>query len=135
MATVKGRNAHVFSRTRPSHGDQYPIHVQADRDTHYRDIPPTPGSPPYHLDLKEIVSEADYQTIVDKKKLTFHLNGDMGGIKYSVPQELVARGMEADFDPASDASNNPSFLYIVGDCVYFNGEKSQKFSMKPSSVF
>jgi len=78
MATVKGRNAHVFSRTRPSHGDQYPIHVQADRDTHYRDIPPTPGSPPYHLDLKEIVSEADYQTIVDKKKLTFHLNGDMG---------------------------------------------------------
>ena len=54
--------------------------------------------------------------------MTFHLNGDMGGIQYAVPQELVAKGMERDFDPHADASETPAFLYILGDCVYFNGE-------------
>ena len=52
----------------------------------------------------------------------------MGGIKYGVPQELVARGMEADISATGDASENPAFLYITGDCVYFNGETSQYYS-------
>ena len=46
----------------------------------------------------------------------------MGGIEYAVPQELVAKGMEHDFDSTKDASENPAFLYITGDCVYFNGQ-------------
>ena len=49
-------------------------------------------------------------------------NGDMGGIEYAVPQELVAKGMEADFTGHADLSEQPAFLYITGDCVYFNGE-------------
>jgi hypothetical protein len=64
---------------------------------------------------------------VDRKKLTFHLNGDMGGIKFAVPQQLVAKGMEEDFDVSRDASENPAFLYITGDCVYFNGEVTQYY--------
>jgi len=105
----------------------HPIHISPERDTHFRDLPPPTGNAPFHLDLRDIITDHSHQTIVDKKKLTFHLNGDMGGILYAVPQELVAKGMEADFDPHADASENPAFLYITGDCVYFNGEVKEYY--------
>jgi hypothetical protein len=66
----------------------------------------------------------------------------MGGINYAVPQELVAAGMEADFDPKAGAESNPAFLYINGDCVYFNGETSKyyeqfyhPYSFYPGPIF
>ena len=127
MTIISGRPPHVFGRARPSHGRVHPIHISPERDTHFRDLPPPTGNAPFHLDLRDIITDHSYQTIVDKKKLTFHLNGDMGGILYAVPQELVARGMEADFDPHADASENPAFLYITGDCVYFNGEVKEYY--------
>ena len=36
--------------------------------------------------------------------------------------------MEQDFDPKASASENPAFLYITGDCVYYNGEIQQYYS-------
>jgi Icc-related predicted phosphoesterase len=128
MTTVKGRHPHVFGRARPSHGGTHPIHMEPVRDTHFRKLPPPTGKSPFHLDLKDIIPAENYAAILKKRKLTFHLNGDMGGIKYNVPQELVAKGMEADFDAATDASENPAFLYITGDCVYFNGEVKEYYS-------
>jgi acid phosphatase type 7 len=119
---------HAFGRSRPGADGSFPLHRAPERNTRFRALPPPTGKAPYRLDLKSIISPADYQAIVAKRKLTFHLNGDMGGIKYGVPQELVARGMEADIDPAAAASDNPAFLYITGDCVYFNGETSQYYS-------
>jgi hypothetical protein len=127
MTVIAGRHPHVFGRARPSHVGQYPIHITPERDTHFRDLPPPTGSAPFHLDLRDIIPHQNYQTIFDKKKLTFHLNGDMGGIEFAVPQELVAKGMEADFNPQADASENPAFLYITGDCVYFNGEVKEYY--------
>jgi acid phosphatase type 7 len=52
----------------------------------------------------------------------------MGGIKNGMDQQLVAKGMEQDFDPATAFSDNPAFLYIVGDCVYYNGEIKEYYS-------
>lgn len=127
MAIVSGRHPHVFGRARPSQSGGFPVHVAPQRDTHFRPLPAPTGSAPFHLDLKTILPDAQYQAIVGKRKLTFHLNGDMGGIQYAVPQELVAKGMEADFDAQADASNNPAFLYITGDCVYFNGEVKEYY--------
>jgi acid phosphatase type 7 len=127
MAIITGRDQHVFGRTRPTHQGEFPIHTSPERDTDFRDLPPPTGNAPFHLDLRDIIAQANYQTIVDKKKLTFHLNGDMGGIEFSVPQELVAKGMEADFNPQADASETPAFLYITGDCVYFNGEVKEYY--------
>jgi Icc-related predicted phosphoesterase len=127
MAILKGQHPHVFGRTRPSQSGKFPIHQKETRDTHFRPLPPATGQPPFRLELKDILPDADYKDILKKKKLTFHLNGDMGGIQYAVPQELVAKGMEADFDRAKSASSNPSFLYITGDCVYFNGEVKEYY--------
>jgi acid phosphatase type 7 len=127
MTTIAGRPPHVFGRARPSQAGQHPIHQAPERDTHFRDLPPPTGSAPFHLDLKSILPDSRYQAILDHKKLTFHLNGDMGGILYGVPQELVAKGMEQDFAALADPSTSPAFLYVLGDCVYFNGEVKEYY--------
>ncbi len=127
MTIVKGRGAHVFSQTRPSQGGAFPLHTQAPRNLSFRPLPPPTGTAPFRLDLKSVLADADYQAIVKAKKLTFHFNGDMGGIGYAVPQELVAKGMETDFGAATKPADTPAFLYITGDCVYFNGEVKEYY--------
>src|SRR5579859_2753045 len=119
---------HVFGKPRPSSSGVHPIHLAPPRDTHFRDLPPPTGTAPFRLDLKSILPPADYAAIVAKKKLTFHFNGDMGGINYNAPQLLVAKAMEKDIVPGADPSENPAFLYIAGDCVYFNGEVKEYYT-------
>jgi hypothetical protein len=126
MATGQRRAGHVFGNARPSEGG-IKLHITPPRDTHYREPPPPTGREPYHLDLQSVIPAPTYQAIVRNQKLTFHFNGDMGGITYGVPQQLVAAGMEADFGTNTDPSETPAFLYIVGDCVYFNGEVAQYY--------
>lgn len=128
MTVVKGTNGHVFGRKRPTHADRHPIHVEPARDTHFRELPPPTGEPPYRLDLRDILSAQDYQLITSKQKLIFHLNGDMGGIRDAMPQQLVAMGMEKDLSKSDGHGSHPQFLYITGDCVYFNGAISQYYA-------
>jgi hypothetical protein len=123
-----GSDTHIFGRARPSQSGRYPIHLQPERDTAFRPLPPPTGVAPFRLDLRNILPASDYQAIVASRKLTFHLNGDMGGIKNGMDQQLVAKGMEEDFDPNAATSDNPAFLYIVGDCVYYNGEIQQYYA-------
>lgn len=127
MSLIRGKQTHVFARARPSDGGKYPIQLTPLRDTHFRELPSPTGKVPFRLDLQTILPPETYRRIVARKQLTFHLNGDMGGIEYAVPQELVAKGMEADFHPDQDASERPAFLYITGDCVYFNGEVAKYY--------
>ena len=127
-AVSRQSGKHIFGRARPNASGTFSLHTIPKRDTHFRDLPVPSGKPPYHLDLKSIVPAAYYKAIVKSKKLVFHLNGDMGGINYDVPQTLVAKGMEGDFDPKAKPGNNPAFLYICGDCVYFNGEVKEYYN-------
>ncbi|MDQ3818246.1 MAG: metallophosphoesterase [Acidobacteriota bacterium] len=128
MAKKTDSDIHVFGRSRPSETGRFPIHLRPRRDTHFRAVPPATGNPPFQLDLKSILPSKAYKAIVSKKRLTFHMNGDTGGIKDSMPQLLVARGMEADYKAVAKAGNNPAFLYITGDCVYFNGEIKEYYN-------
>ena len=123
----KERTEHVFGKKRPSKSKGFGLHFKPKRDTHFRPLPDPTGASPFHLDLKGIIPDADYKLIA-RKKLTLHINGDMGGINDAVPQTLVAKGMEQDFDSSADASANPAFLYVLGDCVYFNGEVKDYYS-------
>ncbi len=70
-----------------------------------------------------------YAAIKNAQRLVFHVDGDLGGINFAVPQERVAQGLEDDFvaNPP-DPSVNPAFFYVLGDCVYFNGEVAQYYS-------
>lgn len=119
--------AHVFGRPRPSAAGRHPIQSEPPRDVAFRPLPKPTGPAPYRLDLASVLPAADIAAIQAAGKLVFHLNGDMGGIQYAVPQELVAKGMEDDCDPKAAASDRPAFLYITGDCVYFNGQVSEYY--------
>jgi hypothetical protein len=127
MTIKKGASTHVFARQRPSAAGNHPIQLQPPRDTKFRPLPNPTGQSPFRLDLQSILAADEYAAIVANKKLIFHLNGDMGGIMYAVPQELVAKGMEADYDAKVAAGENPAFLYVTGDCVYFNGQISEYY--------
>lgn len=126
----KGTRSHVFGRVRPLLQGHFPVTLDAGaehRNVRFRPPPEPTSQPPFHLALDKVLGAEEMAAIHANKRLTFHLNGDMGGIKDAVPQELVAKGMEKSFDPAADASVNPSFLYITGDCVYFNGQISEYY--------
>jgi acid phosphatase type 7 len=123
---------HAFAFPRPSErGKKKTLHQKSkeeSRDTRFRPLPPPSGKSPFRLDLADVISAEDIALIKRKKRLIFHLNGDMGGIKSGENQVLVARGMEGDFDSNKDAGENPAFLYLVGDCVYYNGEVKEYFA-------
>jgi hypothetical protein len=88
---------------------------------------PTPtGTYPYHLSLADVVGQSQVDAIVAAGTLDFHMMGDTGGIKNAVPQENVALGLEQDLTAKPDGFS-PEFLYLLGDCVYFNGEPSKYF--------
>ncbi len=123
----KTPGGHVFARPRPSHSGKFQLHITPQRNVAYRPLPPPTGVDPFQLDLATVIAADQYKAIVQQKKLVFHFNGDMGGINYNVPQTLVAKGMEADFDPNAAPADKPAFLYIVGDCVYFNGEVKEYY--------
>lgn len=131
---ITGQAGHVFAQQRPSHSGDYTLHGQQVRVTTFRELPAPTGAAPFHLDLKDVVSARVYQRIVDTGELSFHLNGDIGGIGNSVPQQLVAAGMEADLgvgtgrDAVSGGGSTPVFLYLTGDCVYYNGQVSDYYA-------
>jgi hypothetical protein len=125
---VTGRSGHVFAQQRPSHGGDYTLHGQQIRVVTFRDLPAPTGPPPYRLDLKDVLAPAAYRKIVRTKRMSFHLNGDIGGIGNSTPQQLVAAGMEADLTKPSTDGQTPAFLYLTGDCVYYNGQVADYYA-------
>lgn len=126
--TVIGQGSHVFGLQRPSAGGDYTVNGKQIRDTHFRDLPAPTGPAPYRLDIKEILSAEVYDSIVAEQRMTFHLNGDIGGIGSTIQQDLVATGMETDLAIGDSPAARPAFLYLAGDCVYYNGEVSQYYA-------
>jgi hypothetical protein len=95
----------------------------------FQPLPKPTGKPPFHLDLKDVLPADRYSAIERAQRLVFHVDGDLGGIKFAVPQERVAQGLEEDFTASPpDGSVNPAFLYVLGDCVYFNGQTAQYYA-------
>jgi acid phosphatase type 7 len=87
---------------------------------------PTPSGPfPYRLDLETIVGPAHAAGLARRRAVSFHVIGDTGGVKFPVPQQIVADVMAHDFD---DGGRLPLFCYHVGDVVYYNGETVQYYS-------
>jgi acid phosphatase type 7 len=83
--------------------------VELRRPAQFEPIPfPPKGSPPYHLQLGDIVRPEVIQAINAARRMVFHAAGDTGGVKRPEVQALVARGMEQDYAAASE---KPAFFY------------------------
>lgn len=61
------------------------------------------------------------KTIQQAKQIVFHSVGDTGSVIGPITQSLVADKMASDFDEAK-AADVPSFLFHLGDVVYYFGE-------------
>ena len=88
----------------------------------FQPLPKPTGKAPFHLDVKTVLSAAEYAKISQSKRMVFHTVGDVGGVKSPADQQLVADHQEMQFDKTNTA-NNPSFFYILGDVVYYYGNK------------
>jgi hypothetical protein len=89
----------------------------------FQPLPPPTGSSPYHLSLSDILPAQQIAAITQSGGISFHAVGDTGGVAYPEPQQAVANAMEADYGKTP----TPSFLYIVGDVVYYYGEASNYY--------
>jgi hypothetical protein len=125
----EGSNNHQFGRSRYNQHKLTFTNPPSKQGRGFQKLPPPVGPSPFRLDLKDVVDEKTYAAIVAARHMVFHTAGDTGGVKDPHPQEYVAYAMELDFysDPA-DPSVNPAFFYLLGDCVYFNGEAVQYYS-------
>lgn len=126
MAHTKVRN---FGRPRPSQVEIEFTQPPSDSTAKLKSLPKPTGKKPFHLELGEVLDGAAIATVTKKKKLVFHVAGDMGGIKFAVPQQIVANHMERDLHAQpGHPENKPVFFYGLGDCVYFFGQPSEYFA-------
>jgi hypothetical protein len=120
---------HVFGRPRLNQKSLAFTGAPSKPGNAFQPLPKPTGKPPFHLDLKDILPADYYAAIAKAQRLVFQVDGDLGGINFAVPQERVAQGLEQDFLASPpDPSVNPAFFYVLGDCVYFNGQVSQYYA-------
>lgn len=83
----------------------------------FQPLPPPTGTYPFRLRLEDVLPSSTVDQLRQSGRVVFHCVGDTGGIKNPLPQEAVASAMEQDI-----GAGGPSFLFHLGDVVYFNGE-------------
>jgi acid phosphatase type 7 len=91
----------------------------------FQPLPPPTGDYPYRLALDSVLGSHAVAAIRNAGKLVLHMMGDTGGVKSPQPQHIVAAAMEKDFK--APAADRPSFLYLLGDIIYFHGERSEYY--------
>jgi hypothetical protein len=83
---------------------------------------PVPQPANCTLPLSAILSVEEVQAIQQAKKIVFHSVGDTGGINGTVAQDAVADSMESQYTSSGNLA--PSFLYHLGDVIYYNGQST-----------
>jgi hypothetical protein len=91
----------------------------------FQPLPLPTGAFPYRLALDEVVGSDGVVAIRNFGKLVLHMMGDTGGVKSPQSQHIVATTMEKDF--TAPAGDRPAFLYLLGDVIYYNGERSEYY--------
>lgn len=89
--------AHVFGRPRLNQKSLAFTGAPSTPGSAFQPLPKPTGKPPFHLDLKDVLPPDHYAAIETARRLVFHVDGDLGGINFAVPQERVAQGLEDDF--------------------------------------
>jgi hypothetical protein len=109
-------NANRFAKTRRPLLEP----ISNPKNNPHFETPPITNNVNLMLPLGVIVPETA-AAATSAGKLVFHVIGDSGGIHGDDIQVAVAEAMESQIKSAL-AADKPSFLYHVGDVVYFNGQ-------------
>jgi hypothetical protein len=78
---------------------------------------------PYHLNLAAILPTRT-GAIQKARQIVFHVVGDTGGVSGRGAQENVAEHMTRQIETTT-LPKQPSFLYHLGDVVYYQGEDTK----------
>lgn len=126
-ATIDGQP--IFAQPQPSPdptGFRNPVTDQKDEELNTLEPVPHPrgGAVEPVLTLAQAYGTkgaAKTKTIQKSGQIVFHSVGDTGSVKGPATQSLVADKMVTDFTEA-DPADVPSFLFHLGDLVYYFGE-------------
>src|SRR2546423_15533786 len=88
----------------------------------FQPLPSPTGQSPFRLDLETVIASDAIAAIQKAGEISFHVRGDPGGIKIPASQQIVAMHMEEDY--ARHPVHKPAFCYILGDLIYYNGERA-----------
>src|SRR5215475_6143633 len=109
-------NANRFAKTRRPTLEP----ISSPKNNPHFEKPPFTNNVNLTLPLRVIVPDVA-AAAAQAGKLVFHVIGDSGGIHGDDIQGAVAEAMEHQIESAADG-DKASFLYHVGDVVYFNGQ-------------
>ena len=84
-------------------------------------LPKPSGLYPYRLNIESV------SPIINSQKLVFHLVGDTGSVVDPTYQKYVVRQMNEHVSKQLPATDQPAFLYHVGDVVYNFGEAAHYY--------
>lgn len=93
----------------------------------FQPLPAPTGPAPYRLDLATVLGADKIAAIRQAGVLSWHTVGDVGGVKAPQPQQIVADTMTKDITTGPAGAAVPSFLYLLGDVIYFNGERAEYY--------
>lgn len=92
----------------------------------FQPLPRPTGQPPYHLSLDSVLPPQHVRAIQASGRILCHITGDTGGVKAPQSQQIVAMGMESQFN-YPDVTVRPAFYYNLGDIAYFYGEAKEYY--------
>lgn len=90
---------------------------------------PHPHLYPFEMELSRVVAPVQMRQALQDECYRCYLLGDVGGVISPLQQRAVAAAMRAlspaatHYDPAGSPWGGTLFSYIVGDIVYYNGER------------
>lgn len=119
----------IFAQPQPSPdptGFKDPVTDQNEQELNTLEPVPQPrgGATEPILTLEQVYGSAGaakMQAIQNAGQIVFHSVGDTGSVAGPATQSLVADKMVSDFDE-ENAADVPSFLFHLGDVVYYFGE-------------
>lgn len=121
----------IFAQPQPSPdptGFMTPVTDQSDKELKTLEPVPQPVGNAVEpiLTLQQVYGNAGTSVVAaieQSGQIVFHSVGDTGSVKGPTTQSLVADKMVSDFTEAN-AADIPSFLFHLGDVVYYFGESA-----------
>ncbi|AYL99306.1 metallophosphoesterase [Mucilaginibacter celer] len=103
---------------------------QPDDSYKFQAAPAASGSYPYHLNIDNVVPG------IVGNKMIFHMVGDTGSIRNPGSQRRIAALMAKQFEAVAE-TDQPKFLYHLGDVVYNYGEAKNYYDQffEPYSIY
>jgi 3',5'-cyclic AMP phosphodiesterase CpdA len=129
---MSGRNsqqARVFGDPKPDAANSFQLDSKGLEPEEERELQtvPRPRLVEPRIQLADIVGAQTVEQIQKGRKITFHAVGDTGAGNAKVGPEPEISVADSMADDVAEVQPSPSFLFHLGDVVYYFGERSKYY--------